>query len=121
GFRVLLFQQQGGLKQATGEAQGLEMNPKFFITLLKAVMVGDALNALGYRIRPYEIEAGAANKAIDRAKELIHDAFANPKEKSLLWALLQTRRLMMNVAIDRTIVKPKVSVIGEFWAMTTEG
>ena len=31
GFRVLLFQQQGGLKQATGEEQGLEMNPKFFL------------------------------------------------------------------------------------------
>jgi predicted nucleotide-binding protein (sugar kinase/HSP70/actin superfamily) len=28
---------------------------------------------------------------------------------------------MGKVQIDRTIVKPKVSVIGEFWAMTTEG
>src|SRR5882757_3222345 len=36
GFRVLLFQQQGGLKQATGEEQGLKMNPEFFIALLKA-------------------------------------------------------------------------------------
>ena len=27
----------------------------------------------------------------------------------------------MNVKVDRTIVKPKVSIIGEFWAMTTEG
>ena len=27
GFRVLLFQQQGGLKQATGDEQGLKMNP----------------------------------------------------------------------------------------------
>ena len=30
GFRVLLFQQTGGLKQATGEEMGLQMNPKFF-------------------------------------------------------------------------------------------
>jgi predicted nucleotide-binding protein (sugar kinase/HSP70/actin superfamily) len=52
---------------------------------------------------------------------LIHDAFAAPKEKSLLWALIQTRRNLMNVKVDRTIVKPKVSIIGEFWAMTTEG
>jgi predicted nucleotide-binding protein (sugar kinase/HSP70/actin superfamily) len=121
GFRVLLFQQQGGLKQATGEDMGLEMNPKFFITLLQAIMVGDALNALHYRIRPYEVVPGSTNAALEKAKALIHDAFEQPEKKSLLWALIQARRLFMNVKIDRTIVKPKVSVIGEFWAMTTEG
>ena len=36
GFRVMLFQQQGGLRQATGEDAGLELSPKFFITLLPA-------------------------------------------------------------------------------------
>ena len=30
GFRVLLFQQTGGLKQATGDEVGLKMNPTFF-------------------------------------------------------------------------------------------
>jgi predicted nucleotide-binding protein (sugar kinase/HSP70/actin superfamily) len=121
GFRVLLFQQQGGLKQATGEAAGLEMNPKFFVSLLKAILVGDVLNAIGYRIRPYEVVPGSTDKALAQAKELIHAALEQPKERSLVWALIQTRRLLMNVKVDRTIVKPKVSVIGEFWAMTTEG
>jgi predicted nucleotide-binding protein (sugar kinase/HSP70/actin superfamily) len=121
GFRVLLFQQQGGLKQATGEAQGLEMNPKFFIALLKAILIGDVLNAMSYRIRPYEVEQGATDRAIAKSKEQIHDAFAEPKTKSLMWALLQTRRNLMNVKVDRTMIKPKVSIIGEFWAMTTEG
>jgi len=121
GFRVLLFQQQGGLKQATGEEAGLKMNPAFFIVLLKAILTGDALNALSYRIRPYEVVPGSTDKAIAEVKALIHDAFEHPKQKSLLWALVQTRRIMMSVKVDRTIVKPKVSVIGEFWAMTTEG
>jgi predicted nucleotide-binding protein (sugar kinase/HSP70/actin superfamily) len=121
GFRVLLFQQQGGLKQATGEAQGLEMNPKFFIALLKAILIGDITNALAYRIRPYEVEKGATDRALEKSKQLIHDAFAEPKKKSLLWAMIQTRRNLMTVKVDRTIVKPKVSIIGEFWAMTTEG
>ncbi|HEY2749664.1 MAG TPA: 2-hydroxyglutaryl-CoA dehydratase [Polyangia bacterium] len=121
GFRVLLFQQQGGLKQATGEAQGLEMNPKFFIALLKAILIGDITNALAYRIRPYEVVKGATDEALEKSKQLIHDAFADPKHKSLVWAMLQTRRNLMNVKVDRTIVKPKVSIIGEFWAMTTEG
>ena len=121
GFRVLLFQQQGGLKQATGEAQGLEMNPKFFIALLKAILIGDITNALAYRIRPYEVVKGDTDRALEASKQLIHDAFAEPGKKSLLWAMIQTRRNLMNVKVDRTVVKPKVSIIGEFWAMTTEG
>ena len=54
GFRVMLFQQQGGLRQATGEDAGLELSPKFFITLLKALLAGKksfGLNArFGLRI-----------------------------------------------------------------------
>src|SRR5579859_6883789 len=73
GFRVMLFQQQGGLKQATGDAAGLEMNPKFFVRLLAAIIAGDALNALGYRTRPYEVEKGATDAAIARAKDGIRD------------------------------------------------
>ena len=121
GFRVILFQQQGGLKQATGDEQGLKMNPEFFISLLKAILIGDVLNMIGYRIRPYEVVPGSAHAALEASKKLIHDAFEDPKNKSLFWALVQTRRNLMNVKVDRTIVKPKVSIIGEFWAMTTEG
>src|SRR3954469_4658610 len=121
GFRVLLFQQQGGLKQATGGEQGVNMNPKFFVGLLKAILIGDVVNMVGYRIRPYEVVPGSTNEAVEASKQLIHDAFSDPKGKSLLWALIQTRRNLMNVKVDRTIVKPKVSIIGEFWAMTTEG
>src|SRR5436309_1799375 len=65
GFRVMLFQQQGGLRQATGEDAGLELSPKFFITLLKALLAGDALNLIGYRIRPYEVEPGSTDRALD--------------------------------------------------------
>ncbi len=61
GFRVLLFQQTGGLEQATGEAAGLELNPKFFIALVKALVAGDVLNAVGYRIRPYEVVPGSTS------------------------------------------------------------
>jgi len=97
------------------------MDPKFFITVLKSILIGDVINMIGYRIRPYEVVPGSTNQALEASKKLIHDAFENPKEKSLLWALIQTRRNLMNVKVDRTIVKPKVSIIGEFWAMTTEG
>ena len=118
-FRVILFQQQGGLKQATGEAAGLEMSPTFFWSLLKAIIAGDVLNALAYRVRPYEVIPGSAQEAMEHCKRIIHAALS--ENRSILPALLETRRVMAGVKIDRTIVKPKVAIIGEFWAMTTEG
>ena len=119
GFRVLLFQQQGGLKQATGEARGLELNPKFFITLLKAIMAGDVLNALGYRMRPYEVNEGETNRALEDGKKTLHKALKG--RTSMLWALWKCRRRLAEVEVNRLQPKPKVSIIGEFWAMTTEG
>jgi predicted nucleotide-binding protein (sugar kinase/HSP70/actin superfamily) len=119
GFRVLLFQQQSGLKQATGEESALKLDSSFFITFLKAILIGDILNALGYRIRPYEVVPGSTNEALDRCKQYLYEAFS--KRKSLIKTLYRCRRELQNVKVDRTIVKPKVSIIGEFWAMTTEG
>src|SRR5512141_1824474 len=106
GFRVLLFQQTGGLKQATGEGVGLEMNPTFFWAVVRAILVGDCLNALGYRIRPYEVEAGAADRALEVSKHIISQAFEN--NTSLPMALLKVRRELGNVKVDRTRPKPRV-------------
>ncbi len=119
GFRVMLFQQQGGLSQATGEESGLELNPKFFIGLLKALIAGDVINGIGYRLRPYEVEPGATDRAIQDAKRICHDALLN--QKSILRALLKAKQRFLQVEVDRTLAKPKVAIIGEFWAMTTEG
>jgi predicted nucleotide-binding protein (sugar kinase/HSP70/actin superfamily) len=119
GFRVLLFQQTGGLRQATGEGVGLEMNPTFFWAVVKGIMIGDALNALGYRIRPYEVEPGATDRALEVSKRILSTAFEN--NTSLPLALYRVRKELGNVKVDRTRPKPRVGIIGEFWAMTTEG
>jgi predicted nucleotide-binding protein (sugar kinase/HSP70/actin superfamily) len=119
GFRVLLFQQQGGLKQATGGESALKLDATFFISILKAILLGDILNAMGYRIRPYEIEPGATDAALERCKQHLYDAFI--RRKPLVPAMYKCRKELQTVRVDRTRVKPKVSIIGEFWAMTTEG
>lgn len=119
GFRVLLFQQQSGLKQATGEESALKLDSSFFITFLKAVLIGDILNALGYRIRPYEVVEGSTNEALECCKKMLYDTFS--ERKSIMRALYRCRRELAKVKVNRAIVKPKVSIIGEFWAMTTEG
>lgn len=119
GFRVLLFQQTGGLKQATGEEVGLKMDPSFFWGISKSIIIGDVLNALCYRIRPYEVEPGATNRAMAAAKRHIADALES--NTNILVAMYKARRELEQVKVDRTNIKPKVAIIGEFWAMTTEG
>src|ERR1700741_3155423 len=49
GFRVMLFQQSGGLNQADAEA-GLEMNVEFFLGILNAMNMGDVINEVAYTI-----------------------------------------------------------------------
>ena len=119
GFRVVLFQQTGGLSQATGEESGLEMNPTFFWALVKALVAGDVLNALGYRIRPYEVTSGDTDRALEQCKKILYEALQN--RSNILAAIWRCKPLLEAVKVDRTQPKPKTSIIGEFWAMTTEG
>jgi predicted nucleotide-binding protein (sugar kinase/HSP70/actin superfamily) len=119
GFKVVLFQQTGGLKQATGEESGLDLSPAFFWAIVKAIVAGDVLNAMGYRMRPYEVTAGDTDRAIERCKKVIYDALEN--KTNILAALWKCKPIMAGVKVDKTLSKPKVSIIGEFWAMTTEG
>ncbi|MCP5467979.1 MAG: 2-hydroxyglutaryl-CoA dehydratase [Deltaproteobacteria bacterium] len=119
GFRVMLFEPNGGMNQATGQEVGLKMDRAFFFTLAKAIFSGDALNAMMYRIRPYELKKGVTDEALEQCRNFITSALKN--KKSILRALWKCRKVLQKVEVDRTMVKPKVSIIGEFWAMTTEG
>ncbi len=73
GFRVMLFQQQGGLNQETVEA-GLEFNLNFFLSLLNGIFMGDILNEVAYQIRPYEVVPGQTNRVMARCMELCEEA-----------------------------------------------
>jgi len=118
GFRVLLFENAGSLHQSESDT-GLELSTGFFITLLKAAMLGDVVNAMGYRIRPYEIVAGSTDTALEECRTLLCTALR--KRRGLRHALRQCRRQLAAIPVNRLQAKPKVSIIGEFWAMTTEG
>ena len=84
GFRVMLFQQQGGLSQATGEESGLELNAPFFAGMLKGLIAGDVINGIGYRLRPYEVVPGATDEACENGQE---DLLRRPaqQEVHLAW------------------------------------
>jgi predicted nucleotide-binding protein (sugar kinase/HSP70/actin superfamily) len=151
GFRVMLFQQSGGLNQSEAGA-GLEMNVDFFLAILNAMNMGDLVNDVGYQTRPYEIEEGATNAALDAAMDELEEMFRTRepyqlegKSGSLMKMTLGSKADMVGkfldqlfgdhyidafggvaealdaVEIDRTRVKPLVKITGEFWAQTTEG
>ena len=74
GFRVLLFQQSGGLSQSDAEA-GLEMNLDFFLGILNALNCGDVLNEVAYAVRPYEVNAGETDQKLDEMMDYMHEVF----------------------------------------------
>ncbi len=151
GFRVMLFQQSGGLSQSEAGA-GLEMNVDFFLALLNAMNMGDLVNDVGYQTRPFEIEEGATNVALDAAMDELEEIFRTRepyqlegKSGALMKMTLGSKadlvgkfldqlygdgyenafrdlgRKIDAVEIDRTRVKPLVKITGEFWAQTTDG
>jgi predicted nucleotide-binding protein (sugar kinase/HSP70/actin superfamily) len=65
------------------------------------------------------LEPGATDRALEDCKRYLSTAFV--RRRSLLRALWQSRRRLAAVRVNRLQPKPKVSIIGEFWAMTTEG
>src|SRR5689334_21099358 len=74
GFRVMLFQQSGGLSQSDAEA-GLEMNLDFFLGILNALNCGDVMNEVAYAIRPYETAAGETDRILDDTMDYMHEVF----------------------------------------------
>lgn len=150
GFRVLLFQQAGGLSQSDCEA-GLEMNLDFFLGILNALNTGDVLNEVGYIVRPFELNPGQTDQVLDRVMDYMHEVFARKQpfkvEDSLAnflggfkdtaeyvgkfvnqlrgdditAPLARCKEMFDEIEIDRLRVKPIVKITGEFWAQTTEG
>ena len=119
GFRIMSFEHNKGIFQAINDQSAINFTPTFFITLAKAVIIGDIINILGYKIRPYELEKGATNKAIEKCREIISEAFM--QKKNLVKAMWKCREVFKKVGLDRLQPKPKVMVMGEFWAAMTEG
>jgi len=118
GFRIFLFKTTGGINQSDPD-QGLAFTPTFFMRMFKCIILGDIVNLIGYRIRPYEVTPGSTDKALEQCRDIICETLRCNK---IMWpALRRCRRLLRAVPVDRLQVKAKVTIIGEFWAMTTEG
>ncbi len=150
GFRVLLFQQSGGLSQSDAEA-GLEMNLDFFLGILNSLNCGDIVNEVAYAIRPFEITPGQTDEVLDNVTDYLHEVFKKKqpwqvgedlpgflnsfkdtteyigkfvnqlRSEDITASLQRCRDMYDEVEVDRLRVKPIVKITGEFWAQTTEG
>ncbi|MBI3279056.1 MAG: activator of (R)-2-hydroxyglutaryl-CoA dehydratase, partial [Acidobacteria bacterium] len=66
GFRVLLFQQNDGIKAASGEP-GLKFTCDFGVGMLNALNLGDTINDLIHQIRPFEVNRGETDRVFAEA------------------------------------------------------
>src|SRR6266702_8438127 len=82
GFRVMLFQQSGGLSQGEAES-GLAMNLDFFLSILNGMNMGDVFNEVAHQIRAFEVNPGDTDAVLDEVIDYMHDVL---KEKSP-WSL----------------------------------
>jgi len=120
GFRLTSFEHDKGIFQGDEiEEDILSFSPTFFVTLIKSVIIGDIINILGYKMRPYELKKGATDEALEQCKEIVSEAFL--KHTSLIKAMWKCRTVLSEVELNRLQPKAKVMVMGEFWAAMTEG
>jgi len=116
GFRVVSFEHDSNIFQVAQE-QVVTFSPKFFLILTQTTLIADILTILGDKMRPYEKEKGSVDKAINKCENLIINSLN--KKKSLLITLFKCRNILSKVELNKIQPKPKVMVMGEFWAAMT--
>jgi predicted nucleotide-binding protein (sugar kinase/HSP70/actin superfamily) len=100
GFRVMLFQQKGGLKQGDVKA-GLEMNADFFMGLVTCINMGDLLNELANQIRPYEVVVGQTDRVLAEALQFMGDAIEQLRPAQVTGGLRKLLASRSEPALDK--------------------
>jgi len=154
GFRILSFSQDHGINASTGHS-GLHFTVDFGLNAMHSFILGDLLNIEQRRIKPYETQAGATDRAIEGMADCLAEHLRTyqgfelnkvlppylcpPSESRAyrirntvgkIWTHLYGKALttvlptvadeLRRVEVDWLRVKPRVKVIGEFWAQMTE-
>ncbi len=83
GFRILLFQQDHGIKAGTGNP-GLKFSVDLGMGQLNAINLGDVINDLVYQIRPYEVVPGSTDQAIKEVVDQLSDFLEHRKRYEVL-------------------------------------
>jgi predicted nucleotide-binding protein (sugar kinase/HSP70/actin superfamily) len=90
-------------------------------TAWRAMVAGDLLEKLLLRVRPYETEKGAADRAFREALGILCRAVEVPGEKQgrklarIVASLREGRELFRNVPTDFSFPRPLIGVVGEIF------
>lgn len=121
-FKIAVLDQENGYK-----LEGIEIKKPFWFIwdLGKAIMVGDILRSLRYKLIAYrkeDVTIENIDQVLDEIISEFEKAFEkNPKLLNILKTAYKTRSCIKEISLDLTKKVPKVMVIGEFWASSTEG
>jgi len=101
------------------ESVGFQMPPIAFLHLAKASMAADAINDLACQIRPYEVNPGETDAALEKARQIVRAAVRDGS--SVVAALRRVKRRFSRIEVDYLRVKPRVKITGEFFLKHSEG
>lgn len=106
GFRILAFENEGGLHQRI-RGNAFKINPEFFLAAVNAINLADVLNDLVYATRPYEVIPGKTNEVWDKALAYLYDKLRNKKRVELS---------APTKALARALNKENAAlVVAQFW------
>lgn len=115
GFRVLLFTRSGDVQDVLMD--GLKLTNKDLVRFFFAIMIGDVLNTINIRRRPFEVEMGSVDQSVKLAREAVDEGIETGK---WLRGLFKARKLIREIPLNKG-KRPIVHIMGEFWAKTTDG
>ncbi len=95
---------------------GLKLSNKDIIRFFTAIMVGDILNAINIRRRPFEKTPGAVDQLVKFAREAMDQRIS---EGRWLKGLKEARSILKKIEVKKE-KRPVVHIMGEFWAKTTD-
>jgi predicted nucleotide-binding protein (sugar kinase/HSP70/actin superfamily) len=133
-FRLFLME-QSSLEQDALNGGGLKFNMPFTLGLVWGILCADVLQSLEYQIRPYEVEKGATQRAVERSVDHLSKVFRNRPHRGRKWgtfawhvstnyfvnALREVKKNFDSIEVDRLQCRPVVKITGEFYLQTVEG
>lgn len=90
------------------------LNPKLLIDAAHSIVYGDLLMRCLYRVRPYELVEGSANKLYKKLQKICIDQLTvNRGKRSYKQTCNEIVEAFDKLPIDETLKKPRVGVVGE--------
>lgn len=93
---------------------GFKMNLQSSLRIAFALPMIDVLEELLRKIRPYELEAGSADRAFEQALDAVVDGLQNRGLPGARCGFEKAIEVMKEVPYDRSTPKPRVLIVGEY-------